>query len=65
LGLVPATLLGVPGLMGLAAAILMRFALSLQILPRFKLDFRESLAVIQQLTEVCFYLGALATWKYI
>ncbi len=65
LGLVPATLLGVPGLMGLAAAIVMRFALPLQILPRFKLDFRESLAVIQQLTEVCFYLGALATWKYI
>jgi hypothetical protein len=65
LGLVPATLLGVPGLVGLGAAIAMRFALTVQVLPRFKLEFRESLAVIQQLTELSFYLGALATWTYI
>jgi adenosylcobinamide-GDP ribazoletransferase len=65
IGLAPASLLGIPGLIGLAAAIVMRLALTAYILPVLKSGFRERLDVTQQLTEVSFYLGALATWKYI
>jgi adenosylcobinamide-GDP ribazoletransferase len=64
-GLAPAALLGIPGLIGLVAAIVMRLGLTAYILPRLKYGFRERLDVTQQLTEACFYLGALATWKYI
>jgi adenosylcobinamide-GDP ribazoletransferase len=57
LGLAPAALLGIPGLIGLVAAIVMRLGLAAKIVPK--------LQVTQQLTEVSFYLGALAAWKYI
>lgn len=64
-GCLPATLLGTPGLAGLIAAIGMRLLLTARILPKLKLEFPRQLAVTQQVTEVCFYLGALATWKYV
>ena len=64
-GLAPATLLGIPGLIGLSMAIIMRFALTATILPRLTSEPRANLAITQQLTEVSFYLGALATWKFI
>jgi adenosylcobinamide-GDP ribazoletransferase len=63
LGFAPATLLGIPGLMGLAAAIIMRLGFA-----AWKRDSSPShtlLNTVQQSTEACFYLGALATWKYI
>lgn len=64
-GCLPATLLGAPGLAGLIAAIGMRLLLTARILPMLKLAVRRQLGVTQQVTEVCFYLGALATWKYV
>ncbi len=65
LGLAPAVLLGIPGLIGLVAAILMRLGLSAYGLPKFRFALRERLEVVQSLTEVTFYLGALASWKYV
>jgi adenosylcobinamide-GDP ribazoletransferase len=64
-GLAPAALLGIPGLIGLVTAIIMRLGLTAVILSRLKSGFRQRLDLTQQLTEVGFYLGALATWKYI
>jgi adenosylcobinamide-GDP ribazoletransferase len=64
-GLAPATLLGIPGLIGLVTAICMRLVLTAAILPRRQYPFRQSLEITQQLTELSFYLGALATWRYI
>lgn len=65
LGLAPAVLLGIPGLIGLVAAILMRLGLTAYALGKFRLALRERLEVVQGLTEVTFYLGALASWKYV
>jgi adenosylcobinamide-GDP ribazoletransferase len=64
LGFAPAALLGIPGLMGLAAAIIMRIGLAAYV-KRGSSTSRALLNTVQQSTEVCFYLGALATWKYI
>ena len=64
LGFAPAALLGIPGLMGLAAAIIMRIGLAAYV-KRGSSTSRSLLNTVQQSTEVCFYLGALATWKYI
>ncbi len=65
IGLTPAALLGVPGLVGLVSAIILRLVLTAAILPPLGIRNRERLDVTQQLTELCFYLGALATWKYV
>jgi cobalamin synthase len=54
-GSAPATLLGIPGLVGLGAAIVMRMLLG----------WWDRPDVTQPVTEICFYLGALATWKYV
>jgi adenosylcobinamide-GDP ribazoletransferase len=65
LGFAPAVVIGIPGLIGLAAAIVARIALTAY----SRRDSRPSAAAeldkTQQLTEVCFYLGALASWTYI
>ena len=55
LGLAPATLLGVPGLIGLGAAIVARMAL---------VRWRK-LPGLQPITETSFCLGALAAWQYV
>ena len=65
LGFTPATVLGIPGLIGLVAAIVMRLALTPRALRRFDFAARERLEIVQQLTELGFYLGALASWKYV
>jgi adenosylcobinamide-GDP ribazoletransferase len=65
LGLAPAALLGIPGLIGLVSAIVVRLLLTAPILPKLKSGFRRRLDVTQRLTEAAFYLGALATWKYV
>jgi adenosylcobinamide-GDP ribazoletransferase len=64
LGFAPATLLGIPGLMGVAAAIIMRLGLAAYVKRRSP-PSRMLLNTFQQSTEACFYLGTLATWKYI
>jgi hypothetical protein len=65
IGLAPAALLGIPGLIGLAAAIAMRLAQSAHVFHIRTLEVAARLDITQQLTEICFYLGALATWTYI
>jgi hypothetical protein len=61
-GFAPAALIGIRGLIGLAAAIVARIALT-----AFTRRYRQppaaaELDIASQLTEVSFYLGALATW---
>jgi hypothetical protein len=65
LGLAPAALLGIPGLIGLAAAIAARQGLSALGVPRITAPLPQRLDFTQQVTEICFYLGALAAWKYV
>jgi hypothetical protein len=64
IGLAPAALLGIPGLTGLAAAIVMRMALGRLVLPRIDSGAARR-EVTRRVTEVSFYLGALAAWGYI
>ena len=65
LGFAPAALIGIPGLIGLAAAIFARIAF-IAYIGRYRPPVTDAvLDVTQQLTEVCFYLGALGTWAYI
>ena len=65
IGFAPAVLLGIPGLTGLAAAIVA--GLGVIAFLRYKRigGSGDSLDLTQLLTEACFYLGALATWRYI
>ena len=64
LGFAPAALIGLPGLIGLAAAIVARIAFIAYLRRRPTIATVE-LDLIRQLTEVCFYLGTLAAWSYI
>ena len=65
IGFSPAALLGIPGLIGLAIALLV----GLGFIAFFKYKKISAggnrLDATQLVTEVCFYLGALATWKYV
>ncbi len=56
IGFAPAMLLGLPGLIGLAAAVLSAIAL---------MRVRAGASLAPWITEVCFYLGAQASWSYI
>jgi cobalamin synthase len=65
IGFAPAALLGIPGLIGLAAALVVGLGF-LAFFKYKKIDASgESQDATQLVTEVCFYLGALATWRYI
>lgn len=55
-GFLPATILGLPGLIGLATGIVIRLAASHRAVAS---------EATQQLTELGFYLGALGAWAYI
>jgi adenosylcobinamide-GDP ribazoletransferase len=63
-GLAPAALLGIPGLVGLAAVIGLRLALGVWVLPHLLPGARGQLEVTQRITAIGFYLGALAAWNY-
>ena len=65
LGFAPAILLGIPGLIGLAAAILARVAFGAYLKRNRKPIASEAFYATQQLTEVCFYLAALASWRFV
>ncbi len=65
MGFAPAALLGIPGLIGLAGAIVGRIAFV-----AYRRRSRPSHSAVEldgtvQLTEVCFYMSALAAWAYI
>jgi adenosylcobinamide-GDP ribazoletransferase len=64
-GFLPATLLGTAGMVGLAAAIVVRMGFVHAVGARLGEQPGDLLGATQQLTEVAFYLGALATWTYI
>jgi hypothetical protein len=64
-GFAPAALVGVPGLSGLAAAILARMAYAAYVRRARPSVGVAELDTARQLTEVCFYLGVLATRAYI
>jgi hypothetical protein len=65
LGFAPAALIGLPGLVGLAAAIAARIALMTYLRRKPVSVAVPEPDVGQQLTEICFYLGALAARAYI
>jgi hypothetical protein len=65
IGFAPAALLGIPGLIGLAAAVLAGIC-TIAFL-RYK-NLRGADGLLdhaQPMTEACFYLGALAGWRFI
>ena len=64
-GFAPATLLGIPGLIGLAIAILARVAIGAHLKHNRKVVGNGVFYATQQLTELCFYLAALASWPYV
>jgi len=64
IGFAPAALLGIPGLIGLAAAILAALGI-LAFLKFRRAGSSHDARTVQWLTEACFYLGALATWRYV
>ena len=64
-GFAPAALIGIPALIGLAAAVAARIGFIAYIRRSRPSVTASDLDLTQQLTEVCFYLGSLATWSYI
>ncbi len=65
LGFAPAALIGLPGLIGLVAAIAARQATAAYARRNRPAGTGVDFNLVQQLTEACFYLGALAAWAYI
>jgi adenosylcobinamide-GDP ribazoletransferase len=65
IGFAPAALIGIPGLIGLVAAIAARMAFVAFIRRSRPAAAGREIDVMLQLTEVCFYLGALASWTFI
>jgi hypothetical protein len=65
IGFAPAALLGIPGLIGLAAALVVGLGFIAFFRYRRISASGERLDATQLVTEACFYLGALATWRYI
>jgi cobalamin synthase len=64
LGIAPAALLGIPGLIGVAAAIMARVGFGAWLERSGSPVAGRDLYAAQLLSEVCFYLGALASWAY-
>jgi adenosylcobinamide-GDP ribazoletransferase len=64
-GFIPAILMGLPGLIGLAAAIIVRFAFVHGVRDHLSVQPGDFLGATQQLAEIAFYLGSLGAWTYI
>ncbi len=64
-GFAPSTLLGIPGLIGLAIAVIARVAFGAYLKRNRKIIASGAPYATQQLTEVCFYLAALASWPFV
>ena len=65
IGFAPALLLGVPGLIGLAAAVVSVIGLSFLLKTRRGAAPRALIMVAPWIAEPCFYLGAQASWRYV
>jgi adenosylcobinamide-GDP ribazoletransferase len=65
IGFAPAALLGIPGLIGVAVAIIAGMGIIAFLKFKRADGSRDALDMTQLLTEACFYLGALATWRYV
>ena len=65
IGFTPAALIGLPGLIGVAAALVARIVFVTYLRRSGQSVTSAHLDTIQQVTEICFYLGALASWPYI
>jgi hypothetical protein len=65
IGFAPAALLAIPGLIGLAAAIIAGMGIMALLKTRRAGGSDNALELTQLVSEACFYLGALATWRYV
>ena len=65
IGFAPAAFIGMPGLIGLVAAIVARMAFIAYVKRNRPGVTDAEIDITRQLTEVCFYLGALASWAFI
>ena len=65
IGFAPAALLGIPGLTGLAATVVAGLGVIAFLRHRNIGGSGDTLDLTQLLTEAAFYLGALATWRYV
>jgi cobalamin synthase len=65
IGFAPAALLGIPGLIGLAAALIAGLGLMAFLRHKNIPGVEDGRDLTQLSTEACFYLGALASWRFI
>jgi cobalamin synthase len=65
IGFAPASLLGIPGLIGLAAAVVTALVLILFLKFKRGAAADDAFDMTQLLTEAGFYLGALASWRFV
>jgi cobalamin synthase len=65
IGFAPAALLGIPGLIGLAGAVIIGLAFVAYLNFKHSAGSSDALDLVRLLTEACFYLGALAAWSYV
>ena len=65
LGFAPATLLGIPGLVGLATAVIIGLSIMALLKYRRISTSGDVLELTQLTTEAAFYLGTLASWRFV
>ena len=65
LGFAPAALLGIPGLIGLAAAVILGLMVTALVNYKPVSESGDVLELTQLTTEASFYLGALASWRFV
>jgi hypothetical protein len=65
LGFAPAALLGIPGLIGLAVAVIVGLCVLAFLKYQPVGEASDALELTQLTTEASFYLGALASWRFV
>ena len=65
IGFAPAAVLGIPGLVGLAGAVIGSLGFAAYLRFERSAGSRDALDMTRLLSEACFYLGALAAWSYV